>query len=261
MIENNNNNNIDDELYERFVTEVINGIESRNNTRGNNSINTTTSTTLNNSRSRRGDLYARILRNLLYIDYLFMLITLPMTLYTIFNTVMHLITFDFSNSDGNDSFINSDDIYQKLQTYFNYVKVEENIMPKGNNNNNNNSKFGEVMYFLVFKLFSSVRMINSKLIRATMEEYENKLNEMDIIDSLGLLGKFHKVVKYYTRSFEKIKFYPLIVKSLTTIFYLSYGFIGSSYVILLNIFFMLCLILTLFRRYQDIAEIIIKQFW
>lgn len=275
----NANNTIDDELYNRFITEVRRNIESTNNIGGNNStnpiINSSSSTTTtgggsddtnnnsnnnnNYSRNSHGDIYARILRSLLYIDYIFMLITLPMTLYTIFNLAINLVTFNFNNSDNVENVIGSEDIFHKLQIYFKYVKVEEDMI--STTTGNNKGKFEEILLFIYNKLFSRIKTINFESMTTNTNKLNSKPSEIDLIDTLGLLGKFHKTIRYYTTPLENLKFYPSLIKSLTTIIFLLYGFIGSSYVILLNMFFILCLILTLFRRYQDVAEIIIKQFW
>lgn len=260
---------LDDELYERFVTEVRRNIESRNSIRENNPTNPSvsasgaTANTNINGRNSHGDLYAGILRNLLYIDYVFMLITLPMTLYTIFNTIIHLITFDFNNSDNVNNVMSKDHIFHKLQTYFKYVSVEDDMMSTNTSSSSTTTKgkIDAMLHIIFHKLFNSIKTINFESMTVNENEFNNKPSEMDIIDTLGLLGKFHKIIRYYTTPLENVKFYPLIIKSVTTVFFLLYGFIGSSYVILLNMFFMLCLMLTLFRRYQDVAEIIIKQFW
>lgn len=271
------NSTIDDELYNRFITEVRRNIESTNNIGRSNSTNPTinsssssstggdsngTNNNNNNnnySRNSHGDIYARLLRSLLYIDYIFMLITLPMTLYTIFNLAINLVTFDFNNSDNVENVISSEDIFHKLQIYFKYVKVEEDMM--STTISNNKGKFEEILFFMYNKLFSKIKTINFESMTTNTNKLNSKPSEIDLIDTLGLLGKFHKIIRYYTTPLENLKFYPSLIKSLTTIIFLLYGFIGSSYVILLNMFFILCLILTLIRRYQDVAEIIIKQFW
>lgn len=270
------NSTIDDELYNRFITEVRRNIESTNNIGRSNSTNPTinsfssstggdsngTNNNNNNnnySRNSHGDIYARLLRSLLYIDYIFMLITLPMTLYTIFNLAINLVTFDFNNSDNVENVIGNEDIFHKLQIYFKYVKVEEDMM--STTTSNNKGKFEEILFFMYNKLFSKIKTINFESMTTNTNKLNSKPSEIDLIDTLGLLGKFHKIIRYYTTPLENLKFYPSLIKSLTTIIFLLYGFIGSSYVILLNMFFILCLILTLIRKYQDVAEIIIKQFW
>lgn len=216
---NNYYSNTDEELYTRFITEMERG--SRNEEQED--IEVIEEEEDNNP--RRNDLYNRLLHNLLYLDYIFMLVTLPMTIYTIISVTTNVITFDYSDSP------NDEDIFIRIVKYFKYRQLSTR-----------DSKTGMPKFI-------------EKYVISTEDPQYN-----DIINELGLLGKFHKTVNQYTRSLQNMKYYHMIIKILTTSIYLMYGFIGSSYMILLNLFFTLCLVLTIYRRYKDVVEIIIRQF-
>ncbi|CAL9738510.1 hypothetical protein MOSE0_N13036 [Monosporozyma servazzii] len=142
----------------------------------------------------------RFLHGLLYLDYVLMLITLPMAIYSLMNVFTNVITFDPSSSE------------------------EEDIMMK-------------VVRYLRTGAFTGGTM-----------------------DKFGLLGKIHTTIVYYTAPLQFIRYYSVVVKVVATTIYLAYGLVGSSYIIFLNIFFMMCLILTVFRKYQDLVASVVRRF-
>ncbi|KAK5780670.1 hypothetical protein RI543_001792 [Arxiozyma heterogenica] len=156
----NANNTIDDELYNRFITEVRRNIESTNNIGGSNStnpiINSSSSTTTTGGGSDDTN-----------------------------NNTINLVTFNFNNSDNVENVIGSEDIFHKLQIYFKYVKVEEDMI--STTTGNNKGKFEEILLFIYNKLFSRIKTINFESMTTNTNKLNSKPSEIDLIDTLGLL--------------------------------------------------------------------------
>lgn len=87
--------------------------------------------------------------------------------------------------------------------------------------------------------------------------------------TMGLLGKFHNILVFYSSPIIKfilkldfaktflIKTYEITVKFTIISFYLLYGFSGTIYLGLSSFFFIFCLALTIIRRYKNVQQMII----
>ena len=91
---------------------------------------------------------------------------------------------------------------------------------------------------------------------------------------IGLLGKFHNIIVFYSSPMVKklfqlaqkrelllniaIAIYKPIVKVTTITAYLTYGLGGTVYLIAAGFFFMLCLALSVMRRYKGVHQMITK---
>lgn len=93
-------------------------------------------------------------------------------------------------------------------------------------------------------------------------------------NNLGLLGKFHNIVAFYTSPLAQylakwvpaasdhlirqayIKFYQYLVKSFTVFVYMTYGVGGTVYLAMAGSFFAVCIAITLVRRYKSVHRMV-----
>ncbi|SMN19052.1 similar to Saccharomyces cerevisiae YNL159C ASI2 Integral inner nuclear membrane protein [Maudiozyma saulgeensis] len=89
--------------------------------------------------------------------------------------------------------------------------------------------------------------------------------------AMGLLGKFHNIIVYYSSpigkkimNFEIIKIrnimiliYEILVKLNVVSIYLIYGLSGTTYLALSGFFFIFCLALTIIRRYRSVQRLLV----
>lgn len=96
---------------------------------------------------------------------------------------------------------------------------------------------------------------------------------------LGLLGKFHNIIVFYSSPMIKFimksansneskmdwlklmfsKIFELFVKVSTILIYLIYGVSGTIYMVTAGFFFVLCLLFTVIRRYKGVHRILVSQ--
>lgn len=91
--------------------------------------------------------------------------------------------------------------------------------------------------------------------------------------NLGLLGKFHNIVVFYTAPIAQfiarrvpspdaflrhsaIKCYQFMVKCCTVVVYVTYGIGGTVYLAMAGSFFAICFAITLARRYKSIHRMV-----
>lgn len=92
--------------------------------------------------------------------------------------------------------------------------------------------------------------------------------------NLGLLGKFHNIVVFYTSPLARylaqwvpiapdhlirqiyVKFYQYLVKCSTVSIYLTYGVCGTVYLAMAGFFFAVCIAITLIRRYKSVHRMV-----
>ncbi|CAB4254332.1 similar to Saccharomyces cerevisiae YNL159C ASI2 Integral inner nuclear membrane protein [Maudiozyma barnettii] len=88
---------------------------------------------------------------------------------------------------------------------------------------------------------------------------------------MGLLGKFHNIIVYYSSPIGKklmklsmirirtimIEIYELMVKLIVISIYLIYGLSGTTYLALSGFFFIFCLALTIIRRYRSVQRLLV----
>lgn len=233
-------NDADEELYSRFINEMEQGRVAAAAADGGEVETAVPTPAVATNNGTNG--YGRVLHNLLYLDYILMLVTLPMAVYSVMNVSTNLITFEYKASGGGEE--REEDIIMKVVRYFNYISVE-------NVDDTNKSNGGWMNTNFIEKIVKSVQDTST---------FKDIVRKDEYIDTLGLLGKIHKTIVYYTVPLQIMNYYSIMIKMVTIVIYLLYGFLGSSYMILLNVFFMLCLILTVFRRYKDVLESIIRRF-
>lgn len=96
---------------------------------------------------------------------------------------------------------------------------------------------------------------------------------------LGLLGKFHNIIVFYSSPVIKhimksrdgnepnlnwirlmfAKAFELFVKVSTILIYLAYGVSGTVYMVTAGFFFVLCLLFTVIRRYKGVHRMLVSQ--
>ncbi|CAI4049765.1 hypothetical protein SKDZ_14G1640 [Saccharomyces kudriavzevii ZP591] len=96
---------------------------------------------------------------------------------------------------------------------------------------------------------------------------------------LGLLGKFHNIIVFYSSPMIKYimksagdneskvgwlklmfsKIFEVFVKISTILIYLAYGVSGTIYMVTAGFFFVLCLLFTIVRRYKGVHRMLVSQ--
>ncbi|CAI4035955.1 hypothetical protein SMKI_14G1650 [Saccharomyces mikatae IFO 1815] len=96
---------------------------------------------------------------------------------------------------------------------------------------------------------------------------------------LGLLGKFHNIIVFYSSPMVKhimkngdgkefklnwlklmfSRIFELFVKISTILIYLAYGVSGTIYMVTAGFFFILCLLFTVIRRYKGVHRMLVSQ--
>lgn len=111
----------DDELYDRFIREM--GREDGNQ-REEQEEEANRERVEHRIPRNNDNRYNRLLGRLLYLDYVFMLITLPMAMYTTINVIINVITFDYTmNKDGNA--VSDNDLFGKIGNYWKYIHIDD----------------------------------------------------------------------------------------------------------------------------------------
>lgn len=230
--------------FRRTLGDIINTLEIELDRQNNNNNNDTANTEQRREEPRfipRRSIFASIIRHLLVLDYFVMIVLFPFSFYNILRSGFSSVT------------LSENDFIAEIMIYLKYGKVISNpildiVSGRTSNNNNNN-------------------------VPITLLGYSD-----DAV--VGLLGKFHNIIVYYSSPIGKkiINFasdynsnsqspgkfsflvigYEIWVKISVIMTYLVYGLTGTIYLALSGFFFIFCLALTIIRRYRSVQKLLVS---